>query len=160
MAQKIIAFVAKSFASEDEAKIAPIIRLLESFTKLGFIPVSAEQAEVESVSKKVRDKIDESQVLVGVFTRRHPVYRFESRWKSAKNLLLGRLKPHLWTAPPWVLQESGYALNAKKPLILFRENDVEIPGLHGDLEYISFDPQNPTPALLRASEMINDLMAK
>lgn len=37
---------------------------------------------------------------------------------------------------------------------------MEIPGLQGDLEYIPFDPRNPTPALQRASEMISGLIAK
>jgi hypothetical protein len=45
-------------------------------------------------------------------------------------------------------------------LILFRETDVEIPGLQGDLEYIPFDPRNPTRALQRANEMITGLIAK
>ncbi len=66
----------------------------------------------------------------------------------------------MWSAPPWVLQESGYALKANKALVLFRETDVEIPGLQGDLEYIPFDPRNPAPALKRATEMITSLIAK
>src|SRR6266851_3771308 len=72
----------------------------------------------------------------------------------------GKLTPAAWSAPPWVLQESGYALKGNKALVLFREMDVEIPGLQGDLEYIPFDPRNPTLALQRASEMINGLIAK
>ena len=50
MAQKIVAFVAKSFDPADEAKIDPIIKFLDSFSKLGFITQTAEQSEVESVS--------------------------------------------------------------------------------------------------------------
>jgi tetratricopeptide (TPR) repeat protein len=160
MAQRIIAFVAKSFAEADEAKIAPIIKFLESFNKLGFVLQDAEASEVESVSAKVRSLIDASDVLVGIFTRRHPVYRFRGRWANAIAIIGGSLKPSMWSAPPWVLQESGYALKGKKPLILFRETDVEIPGLQGDLEYIPYDPQNPTPALQRASEMVSGLIAK
>jgi len=160
MAKRIIAFVAKSFAEADEAKIAPIIKFLESFNKLGFILQDAEASEVESVSAKVRSLIDASDVLIGIFTRRHPVYRFRGRWANAISIIKGSLKPSTWSAPPWVLQESGYALKGNKPLILFRETDVEIPGLQGDLEYIPYDPQNPTPALQRASEMVSGLIAK
>jgi tetratricopeptide (TPR) repeat protein len=160
MVQRITAFVAKSFAEADEAKIAPIIRFLESFNKFGFILQDAEATEVESVSAKVRSLIDASDVLVGIFTRRHPVYRFGGRWTNAIGIIIGSLKPATWSAPPWILQESGYALKGNKPLILFRENDVEIPGLQGDLEYIPYDPQNPTPALQRASEMVSGLIAK
>ena len=161
MAQKILAFVAKSFDPADEAKIDPIIRLLDSFKPLGFIPQSAERSEVESVSEKVRSLIDKSDVLVGIFTQRHPIYRqFNGRWGTAWGALSGKLTPAAWSAPPWVLQESGYALKGNKALVLFRETDVEIPGLQGDLEYISFDPRNPTAALQRANEMITGLIAK
>ena len=61
--------------------------------------------------------------------------------------------------PPWVLQESGYALKAGRNLILFREDGVEIPGLQGDLEYIPFKPTRYESAFQKASEMINKLMA-
>lgn len=160
MAQKIVAFVAKSFDPADEAKIDPIANFLESFSKLGFIVQSAERSEVESVSEKVRSLIDKSDVFVGIFTKRHPVYSFQGRWATAKSALKGSLSPLKWSAPPWVLQESGYALKGNKALILFRETDVEIPGLQGDLEYIPYDPRNPAPALQRASEMITGLIAK
>jgi hypothetical protein len=104
MAQKILAFVARSFDPVDEAKIDPIIRLLDSFIPLGFIPESAERSEVESVSEKVRSKIDKSDVLVGIFTQRHPVYRRSNgRWRTAWDALSGKLAtPAAWTAPPWV----------------------------------------------------------
>jgi len=50
-------------------------------------------------------------------------------------------------SPPWVLQESGYALGkGKKKLIIFREAGVELPQLQGDLEYISYDPIDRDPA--------------
>jgi tetratricopeptide (TPR) repeat protein len=160
MTQRIAAFVAKSFDPTDEAKIDPITKFLESFSALGFIARSAERADVESVSEKVRSLIDQSEVFVGIFTRRHPVYRFRGRWTTAANALKGSLRASTWSAPPWVLQESGYALKGKKALILFRETDVEIPGLQGDLEYIDWDPHKPATALQRASEMITSLIAK
>ncbi len=160
MTQKILAFVAKSFDPVDEIKVAPITKFLDSFRTLGFIAHSAERSEVESVSEKVRKLIDESHVLVGILTKRHPAYLLKGRWATAFSALKGSLKPAMWSAPPWVLQESGYALRGNKALILFREIGVEIPGLQGDLEYIPYDPQNPAPALQRASEMISTLIAK
>ncbi|PYT54336.1 MAG: hypothetical protein DMG43_06550 [Acidobacteria bacterium] len=160
MAQKIVAFVARSFDPADEAKIDPIIKFLDSFSKLGFITQSAEQSEVESVSVKVRSLIDKSQVLVGILTKRHAVYRLQGRVVTAIAALRGKLSPSGWSAPPWVLQESGYALKGNKALILFREADVEIPALQGDLEYIPYDPRNPAFAFQRANEMITGLIAK
>lgn len=160
MAQKIVAFIARSFDPGDEVKIDPIIKFLDSFKTLGFISQSAERSEIESVSEKVRSLIDQSDVLVGILTRRHPLYRFEGRWAPATRILTGKLNPWAWSAPPWVLQESGYALRGNKALILFRETGVELPALQGDLEYIPFDPRNFASALQRASEMINGLIAK
>jgi hypothetical protein len=64
---------------------------------------------------------------------------------------------------PWVVQESGYALKAiaaKRKMILFRERDVELPSLQGDLEYIEFDVNDFTRAFQKASEMINGLLAE
>ena len=156
---KITAFVARSFASEDEPKILPIINFLDSFRPLGFVWETAEPAEVESVSEKVRQKIDECDAFVGIFTRRHPIYATREGLRAAFDVLRGRFTPTAWSAPPWVLQESGYALKAGKRLILLRESGVEIPGLQGDLEYIPFDPFSLTTTFQKASEMVNRLVA-
>lgn len=156
---KLTAFVARSFDPADDTKIDPIIRFLDTFRTAGFMCETAEPAEVELVHKKVRDLIDGSDVFVGIFTRRYPVCSMASGLKAAFNVLRGRHAPTRWCPPLWVLQESGYALAKDKKLIIFRETDVELPALQGDLEYIPYEPSNPTPAFLRASEMINRLIA-
>ena len=157
--QKITAFVARSFASTDDYKIQPILNFLDSFRSVGFVWQTAAPAEVESVSKKVRDMIDASDVFVGILTRRYPVYKLETRLKAACQTLIGQLPVETWTAPSWVMQESGYALKGGRKLVLFRESGVEVPGLQGDLEYITYDPTKPADAFQRASEMINNLIA-
>jgi hypothetical protein len=86
-AEKIVALVARSFDPADEAKIDPILKFFDSFKALGFVPLSAERSEVESVSEKDRSMIDKSDVLVGIFTRRHPVYRFDGSWRTTLNIL-------------------------------------------------------------------------
>jgi len=156
----LTAFVARSFDSADEQRIRPIRTFLESFRKAGFLCEEAEAAEVESVSAKVRRMIDEREVFVGFFTKKHAIHHIDSRLRERFRFLLGRSSPDRWTAPSWVLQESGYALGAKKKLILLREDGVEIPGLQGDLEYIPFNSSNPAMIFSRLSEMINDLLAK
>ena len=75
---RLTAFVARSFDPVDNFKINPIIKFLDSFHLLGFIHRTAERAEVESVSKKVREMIDSSEVFVGIFTKRHPVYTIQT----------------------------------------------------------------------------------
>ena len=75
------------------------------------------------------------------------------------NAFKGQYPVAAWTCPPWLLQELGYALALGKRLVLFRELSVEIAGLQGDLEYIDFDPSNPTSAIHHANEMINSVIA-
>src|ERR1035437_6963208 len=114
---KITAFIARSFDPDDERKLKPILDFLDSFKKMGFICTTADRAEVESVSEKVRRMIDGCDVLVGIFTRRHPVVNWDTGWKGLIERLTGNVRPEFWTAPPWVLQESGYALCAGRDLI-------------------------------------------
>jgi tetratricopeptide (TPR) repeat protein len=150
------AFVAKSFESKDERKTRQIEDLLDSFRPLGLQWESAERAEIESVSQKVRQKIDECDVFVGIFTRRHPIY--SQAPVAGANQTLDQ--PVEWTGPPWLFQESGYALKAGKKLMLFRENRVELPELQGDLEYIPYDPDAPAEAWKKALEVLTALIAQ
>src|SRR2546428_9608400 len=158
--EKKTAFVAYSFDDPDRQKVRTILDFLNSFREIGFIWESAERAEVESVSSKVRAKIDRSEVFVGILTRRHPVVRFPLRLRDIPAAVRGRSLTQEWTAPPWILQEVGYALKGGHSIILFREDGVEVPGLQGDLEYIPFDPESPSTAFLRASEMIHGYMGR
>jgi tetratricopeptide (TPR) repeat protein len=153
------AFVAHSFDSHDEMRIRPVLDFLETFQKAGFFCQTAEAAEVESVSKKVRRMIDEREVFIGFFTRRHPTYTFSSKVSGALQILLGKTKPKSWSVPAWVLQESGYALRGDKKLILLRETGVDLPALQGDLEYVPFDADDLAAVFSKLSDMINGLLA-
>lgn len=157
---KITVFVGRSFSPEDEPKIIPILKHLDTFHPLGFTWETAEQAEMESVSLKVRRMIDAAQVFVGILTRRYPVYDLSERWRSAFRIATRNLLATRYTAPAWVIQEAGYAQKAGLKLILFREDGVEIPGLQGDLEYIEFAAGDYATAFQRASEMINREIGK
>ena len=88
--------------------------------------------------------IDNCEVLIGFFTRRHPI-NSEAPPNRETSAPTATDQPILWTTAPWVLQESGYALRGEKDLILLREQAVELPGLQGDLEYILFDLKNLAP---------------
>ncbi len=156
---KLTAFVAHSFDTDDQRKVLPILSFLSSLRDVGFIWQTAERAEVESVSAKVRRFIDESDVFVGILTARHPVYTVGSL-KSAWDVFRGSLKPAVWTTPPWILQEMGYALKGDRDLLIFREPEVEAGGLQGDLEYIRYVWTDPAPAFQRANEMLAKLIGR
>lgn len=162
MTQILKAFIARSFLPEDERRLRPTLDFLETFRSIGFVCQSAEPAEVESVSEKVRRIIDESDVFIGFFTKRHPVYELKPGIRGALDLALGKLRPKFWSAPAWVLQESGYALKSLslRKLILLREPDVEVFGLQGDLEYIPFVPERFAEAQAKLNEMILGLVAE
>src|ERR1017187_9107963 len=76
MAKSIKAFVAKSFAPEDEASIQPILGFLETFSPLGLILESADHAESEEVSTKVKRMIDDAGIFVAIFTKKYPICEF------------------------------------------------------------------------------------
>ncbi|MGD0791649.1 MAG: hypothetical protein ABR920_07740 [Terriglobales bacterium] len=156
----LTAFVARSFDPRDEERIRPILTFLETFRKAGFLCEEAEAAEVESVHVKVRRMIDAKDAFVGFFTKKYPVYSFGTKFGDAISLVCGKLQPEKWSAPAWVLQESGYAISAGKKLILLREEGVDIPGLQGDLEYVPFDSRDPSAIFSKLSEMINDSLAR
>ena len=158
--KQLNAFIARSFDQNDEERIRPVLDFLDTFRKAGFFCETAEAAEVESVSKKVRRMIDERDVFIGFFTRRNPVYGSRSRIGRAFEALLRKTPAQSWTAPDWVLQESGYAIKGGRKLILLKEVGVELSGLHGDLEYVPFDNSEPAAVFSKLSEMINGLLAE
>ena len=150
--------MARSFHGVDDATVAPIVELLDSFAPLGLVWETAERAEIESVSKKVQQKIDNCDVFVGVFTRRHPIFSPDfDKWKAA---IEPDAQPIGWTGPPWLFQESGYALKAGKKLLLIREANVELPALQGDLEYIDYNPEQPQIAWKKAHQVLTQLIAQ
>src|ERR1700739_987702 len=107
MAKEIIAFIARSFAKDDEQRLGPLLDFLKAFEPLGFKCHSAQPAEAESVSQKIQKLIRESDVFIGMFTRKYAVYPPSG----------AGAEPIKWTAPSWVLQESGYALGHAKTLL-------------------------------------------
>ena len=152
------AFVAKSFHPRDEAKVKPIEAFLNSFSRSGLIWETGEPSEPESVSEKVRQRIDKADLFVGILTRRHPLFASDGGLSGAWRRIRGQTSA--WSAAPWVLQEIGYALRARKDLILFQESQLDLGALQGDLEYVSYDTASPAVALTSASEMINTLLAQ
>lgn len=153
MAKPLKAFVARSFAKDDQARLATLLDFLNTFAKLGLICESAEPAEAEQVSEKVQRQISLCDLFIGLFTRKYPIPR-------SRNWLSFTRTDMKWTAPSWVLQECGFALALKKKLILFVEPGVELPTLQGDYEYIVYDYQNPTEALKKTNEMFMTVIGK
>jgi hypothetical protein len=120
-------FIGQSFNTVDAKLNATISRFVEAF---GFATVSGEKPRADSVSQKVRDRIESATYFLGLFTRRDRVK--------------GRRE---WTTSAWIIDEKAYALANRKKLILLREEGVQsIGGIQGDYEYIEFN-RNDVPDL-------------
>jgi tetratricopeptide (TPR) repeat protein len=156
----VTAFVAHSFASEDEPKIRPILAQLDAFHEMGFVWKSGESAEADRVSDKIRRRILDAQVFIGIMTHKHPVFNLTNVFKSAWELITNKLQPTRWTPPGWVIQESGFALALERKVILFVEPNLDFPALQGDLEYVPYDYLHPEDAVTRVSQMISKLIAE
>src|SRR5260370_573034 len=88
------AFVAKSFALGDESKTRKVEDLLNGVRPLGLTWETAERAEIESVSQKVRQNLDDCDVFVGIFTRRHPIFSEDAEMTPSFKIPLG--EPIAW----------------------------------------------------------------
>lgn len=112
-------FVGQSFQTADAMVNSAVQRIVEAW---GFTVVTGEKPKADTVSKKVRDRIETSTLFLGIFTRR-------DRLKARQE----------WTTSSWVIDEKAYALAKGKKLILVRETGVQsIGGIQGDYEYIEF----------------------
>src|SRR5262249_32722449 len=115
-----------------------ILRFLAAY---GFEVVTGEKPSANTVSAKVRGRIEQCEGFIGIFTRRDKV--------SRKNE---------WLPSTWVVDEKAFALAKNKKLILLREEGVQsIGGLQGDYEYLEFDRTDMADLLVRLLEVLRSL---
>lgn len=123
------AFVGHSFAAADMPVIETFVSLLEA---VGISVVTGERPKADTVSEKVKRRIEGQHLFVGIFTRR--------------DQLVGKDK---WNTSAWVIDEKAYAYGRNKKLILLKEADVEsIGGIQGDYEYIEFSREKLQDAVV------------
>jgi hypothetical protein len=132
------AFVGQSFADEDVEVNEPIKKFIEVF---GFKVLTGEKPKADTISAKVKERIEEAQLFVGVFTRREKIAR----------------RPE-WTASSWVIDEKAYALAKNRRLVLLKEFGVKnVGGLQGDYEYLEFRRDQLADLLIRLFETLKTL---
>ena len=131
-------FIGQSFNNIDADVNSLVGRLVEA---LGFVVVTGEKPKADSVSKKVRERIEAANYFLGIFTRR--------------DRIKGR---HEWTTSAWVIDEKAYALANRKKLILLRESGVQsIGGIQGDYEYLEFSRGEEADLLVRLASILRSL---
>lgn len=116
--------------------------------------VSGEQAESKSIASKVKSKIDECEIFVGLFTADKPVF-------EKKKILFGfsKFDVNSYTTSNWVLQELGYAVGKNKHVIVITEKKLHrFPNLHSDdTHVIEFNRDSLELAFQGISEMIKSI---
>ena len=140
------AFIGYSFHDKDKQ----LVRDIQDFIESEEIEcVTGERAQNRSVAEKVKERIRNSDIFVGVFTHDNEVHTskgiFRSLWGKGKE----------YTTSNWVIQECGFALGLNKALILLIENGIyKFPELQGDMELIYFTRESLQDAFLKLNQMI------
>lgn len=134
-------FVGHSFSRRD---CKPVAGVKAALRRMGARVLSGERSDAQRVSEKVKQRIRDADVFVGILSRRH-------RIKDS-----GR-----WTTSAWVVDEKGFALGVGKPVILLVERGVPWPdetgGLQGDIDHIPFDQTAVAEAFPKLREVIESL---
>jgi hypothetical protein len=131
-------FIGQSFSSSDAEINSAVARLVEAW---GFTVLTGEKPKADTVSKKVRDRIESATFFLAIFTRRDKIK--------------GRRE---WTTSSWVIDEKAYALAKGKRLILLRETGVQsIGGIQGDYEYVEFTRENLVDLMIKLLQTLRSL---
>lgn len=120
--QTATAFVAHDFKDSDKDVV---VAFKELFAALGLRIETGEIPEASSVVDKVRDRITESDLFMGIFTRRDKV---EGR--------------NEWTTSAWLRNEMGIAFSLGMPLVLLAEKGVNFEGITSHLDRIVFERES------------------
>ena len=139
LAERIaVAFIGQSFIETDATINGSVAQLLEAF---GLHVLTGEKPKGDSVSAKVRERIERAEYFVGIFTRRERIR--------------GRRE---WTTSAWVIDEKAYAHAKRKKLVLLREAGVQsIGGIQGDYEFIEFTRDNVPSLLIKLVAVLRSL---
>jgi len=131
-------FIGQSFADVDARVNGTVRRFLKAY---GLAVTTGEEPRAQTVSSKVKARIDDADMFVGIFTRRDKLAKKEE-----------------WATSAWVIDEKAYALAKGKRLILLKEAGVNsVGGLQGDYEYLEFDRSELEDLLVRLLETLRAL---
>jgi len=118
----IVPFVALSFAGSDK-RINGYVTSLFDTLQIKF--VTGERYSRDSIPKKVRDRILNSDLFIVIFVRRD------------------KISGGGYTTPSWLIKELGIAQGAKKDVIVWVEKGIkDIAGLNYEKEVIYFGRKN------------------
>jgi tetratricopeptide (TPR) repeat protein len=148
------AFIGHSFDEKDEALIDSIQKFIAS---TGIECLSGEKAQNSSIAQKVRERIANCEIFVGIFTCDKQICPdTQKKW-----LCNPKIRCKQYTTSNWVLQESGFAIGLNKELIFLVEKGIDnFPELQGDMEVIYFDRKTISEQYLKLNQMIEGIKIK
>ncbi len=140
------AFIGYSFAEED----SKVVEEIKNFLISAEIECeTGEPAQNRSVATKVKEKISNNDVFIGLFTCGKEICLPRKERKS---------RGMAFTTSYWVIQEAGFAIAKEKELIFLVENGIpDFPELQGDLEVIYFDRERVNESFQKLNEMVTSI---
>lgn len=127
-------FVAFSYRDDDKLLAQYVERL---FASQMVKPITGERLGGELLTLGVQKRIDGSDAVVALLTRRD------------------RLAAGGWTTHSWVQSELGYARNRGKNAIALVEDGVDVAGMYQSHECIPLARENALEAFIRLAETIS-----
>lgn len=114
-------------------------KFIDFISKFEVIISLGSETDTISVSEKVKSKIDNADIIVAIMTKDEQ--NDKGNWSTSK----------------WIIEELAYALaNKDKEIIRLLEKGNDTNGrIFGDKEYIPFDREDPSEALINLAEVLN-----
>ncbi len=155
------AFVGHSFDEEDHPVNTTFLQFFDSLeASMGLTYEHAERAEGIGISDKVRKKMENKEIFIGIFTRKQLTISPDKLREQGflKKKKVAHQEDCTWSASEWVIQESGYALGRGMRLLFLVEDVVKMAAaLQGDMEWIPFKRENPTECFTRLTETLGSI---
>lgn len=159
------AFVGHSFTDDDKNLVLSVTEFLEAFkgSNSAFSWTHAEAARPEDIVDKVLPMLRSCDIFVGICSKKErvasPVFFRRSFWTKTSSVIdESKLQ---WKTSDWIIQEIAIARDREMHLVLLLEEGVRPPGgLHGNVEYITFQRENMSGAYVRLTQMLGVILAR
>jgi thioredoxin-like negative regulator of GroEL len=156
------AFIGRSFLTEDKEVWYELRDILDSFKPMGFEYEDAAEGQIRPISEKIKEKILEHEIYIGVLTKRFAIWEspatFYEKWVCRR----GTYKPKRWTTSEWVTEEIGFAIGKDRKILLLIEQGVHFPvtDLDGDTQFVGFDRENLANSQNEIGEMLLNIISQ
>ena len=140
----IKAFIGHSFEEDDTTTIEAFKKMFNSFKKsMAFDWDDAGGRQIKPLSEKVKQKMAEKNLFIGIFTKKHIEIEAKRLILSKywhKDKYIARKIDCAYGTSYWIFQESGYAVaKGMSTLFLVEKGVRDLKGLHADAEHIYFE---------------------